>query len=51
MDTWTVQAAKARFSEFLQSSLSSGPHMVAYTTVPTGVTALTGHVRRNQRSR
>ena len=28
MDTWTVQDAKARFSEFLQSSLSSGPQMV-----------------------
>jgi antitoxin Phd len=28
MDSWTVQDAKARFSEFLQSSLSSGPQMV-----------------------
>ena len=28
MDTWPVQDAKSRFSEFLDACLSSGPQMV-----------------------
>lgn len=28
MDTWPVQDAKARFSEFLQACLTSGPQLV-----------------------
>ena len=28
MDTWPVQDAKARFSEFLERSLSDGPQIV-----------------------
>jgi len=28
MNTWAVQDAKSRFSEFLQASLSSGPQLV-----------------------
>lgn len=28
MDTWPVQDAKARFSEFLQACISNGPQLV-----------------------
>lgn len=28
MDTWAVQDAKARFSEFLEACISEGPQMV-----------------------
>ena len=30
MNTWPVQEAKARFSEFLQASLTQGPQVVTY---------------------
>ncbi|MBK9439865.1 MAG: type II toxin-antitoxin system Phd/YefM family antitoxin [Comamonadaceae bacterium] len=43
MDTWPVQDAKARFSEFLQACLTSGPQLVtkrgmeAAVLVPVGL--------------
>lgn len=30
MNTWPVQDAKARFSEFLKASLTDGPQVVTY---------------------
>lgn len=36
-EIWQVQEAKARFSEFLQRSLSDGPQIVTLRGVPTAV--------------
>ena len=37
MRTWQVQDAKARFSEFLESSLNEGPQVVTKRGVETAV--------------
>ena len=36
-ETWQVQEAKARFSEFLSASLTKGPQIVTYRGVQTAV--------------
>ena len=35
--TWQVQEAKARFSEFLESSLAEGPQVVTRRGIPAAV--------------
>lgn len=37
MDSWAVQEAKARFSEFLEASLKNGPQIVTKRGVETAV--------------
>ena len=37
MATWQVQAAKARFSEFLDATLKNGPQVVTRRGVETAV--------------
>jgi prevent-host-death family protein len=37
MDSWPVQEAKARFSEFLEASLKEGPQIVTKRGVETAV--------------
>ena len=37
MKSWPVQAAKARFSEFLKASLTDGPQVVTMRGVETAV--------------
>ena len=44
--TWQVQAAKARFSEFLETSLTEGPQIVTKRGVETAVLVSIDHWRR-----
>ena len=44
--TWQVQAAKARFSEFLETSLTEGPQIVTRRGVETAVLVSIDHWRR-----
>jgi prevent-host-death family protein len=37
MKSWSVQDAKARFSEFLKASLTEGPQVVTFRGVETAV--------------
>ncbi len=46
--TWQVQDAKARFSEFLDASLSEGPQVVTRRGVETAVLVPIGEWRRLQ---
>ena len=42
MQTWPVQDAKARFSEFLEACMADGPQMVtSWQPTPSEVAALT----------
>ena len=44
--TWQVQAAKARFSEFLETSLTEGPQIVTKRGVETAVLVAIDRWRR-----
>ena len=44
--TWQVQAAKARFSEFLETTLTDGPQIVTKRGVATAVLVSIDHWRR-----
>ena len=44
--TWQVQAAKARFSEFLETSLTEGPQIVTKRGVETAVLVAIDQWRR-----
>ena len=44
--TWQVQEAKARFSEFLESSLVEGPQVVTRRGIPTAVLVPIDHWER-----
>ncbi|MFH1815070.1 MAG: type II toxin-antitoxin system Phd/YefM family antitoxin [Pseudomonadota bacterium] len=48
MDTWPVQDAKARFSEFLDACLSKGPQMVTRRGVEAAVLVSIPEWRRLQ---
>jgi antitoxin Phd len=49
MDSWSVQEAKARFSEFLESSIKRGPQVVTKRGVETAILVPIGQWRRMQR--
>jgi antitoxin Phd len=46
---WQVQEAKARFSEFLETSLTEGPQVVTKRGVETAVLVSIDHWRRLER--
>ena len=46
MSTWPVQDAKARFSEFLDAALSSGPQIVSRRGADTAVLVSLGEWER-----
>lgn len=48
MDTWPVQDAKARFSEFLERCLADGPQMVTKRGAETAVLVPVNEWRRLQ---
>ena len=48
MDTWPVQDAKARFSEFLERCLAEGPQMVTKRGAEAAVLVPVGEWRRLQ---
>ena len=48
-NTWQVQDAKARFSEFLETSLSDGPQIVTKRGVETAVMVSIDQWRRLER--
>ena len=48
MDTWPVQDAKARFSEFLQACISNGPQLVTKHGAETAVLVPVAQWRRLQ---
>ena len=48
MDTWPVQDAKARFSEFLQACISNGPQLVTKHGVEAAVLVPVAQWRRLQ---
>ncbi len=48
MDTWPVQDAKARFSEFLQACLTSGPQLVTKRGLEAAVLVPVGQWRQMQ---
>ncbi len=48
MDTWPVQDAKARFSEFLQACLTSGPQLVTKRGQEAAVLVPVGQWRQMQ---
>lgn len=48
MRTWQVQDAKARFSEFLEASLTEGPQVVTRRGVETAILLPIGEWRRLQ---
>ena len=48
MQTWQVQDAKARFSEFLEKCLAEGPQMVTRRGAETAVLVPVGEWRRLQ---
>jgi prevent-host-death family protein len=48
MSTWPVQDAKARFSEFLQACLTSGPQLVTKRGMETAVLVPVGQWRQLQ---
>jgi len=50
MRSWPVQEAKARFSEFLDTSLREGPQIVTKRGVETAVLVPIGQWRRLQRA-
>ncbi len=50
MDTWPVQDAKARFSEFLQACLTSGPQLVTRRGLEAAVLVPVGQWRQMQAS-
>lgn len=51
MSTWPVQDAKARFSEFLQACLTSGPQLVTKRGQEAAVLVPVGQWRRLQANR
>ena len=51
MSTWPVQDAKARFSEFLQACLTSGPQLVTRRGQEAAVLVPVGQWRQLQASR
>jgi len=50
MDSWQVQDAKARFSEFLEASLKKGPQVVTRRGVEAAVLLPVDEWRRLQRA-
>jgi antitoxin Phd len=50
MKSWSVQDAKARFSEFLETCLSEGPQIVTKRGTESAVLVPLGDWRRLQRS-
>lgn len=48
MDTWPVQDAKARFSEFLQACITSGPQLVTRRGMEAAVLVPVGQWRQMQ---
>ena len=50
MDSWQVQDAKARFSEFLEASLNKGPQVVTRRGVEAAVLLPVDEWRRLQRA-
>ena len=48
MNTWPVQDAKARFSEFLQACLTSGPQLVTKRGMEAAVLVPVGQWRQLQ---
>ena len=50
MESWQVQDAKARFSEFLETAIKSGPQVVTRRGIETAVLVPIGEWRRLRRS-
>jgi antitoxin Phd len=51
MQTWPIQDAKARFSEFLETCLAEGPQMVTKRGAETAVLVAVDEWRRLQAAR